>query len=152
MIPSSSTRPPEPLLTSQKGSIIASINLLLAGILVLAAAGWPFIQKGWHGWIQREAKGFFEQIEQAEYRYKNVNNRYLTFSMQGSDKGLKELRLDPEEAENFIYSVESLGRQGFRIIAHAGPEVLEKWYLHGPRAKFRLIYEKKANEKGRFLP
>jgi len=135
-----------------RGSIIASINFLLAGLLVLATAGWSFVQRGCHSQFQREAKAFFQKIEEAEIRYKNVNNRYLLFDLKESDKALRNLKIDPGKAKYFGYGVEPMDNQGFRIIAYAKPEMLKKWYLHGPKAKFRLVYEKKEGEKGALLP
>lgn len=135
-----------------RGSIIASVNFLLAGLLVLATAGWSFVQRGCHSHFQGEAMAFFQKIEEAEIRYKNVNNRYLLFDMKESDKALKDLKIDPRQAKLFRYGVEQMENQGFRIIAYARPEMLKKWYLHGPKAKFRLAYEKREGEKGTLVP
>ena len=86
------------LLVKQKGSTIASINLFIAAILVLGAAGWPYIQKGFHWYYQREANAFFLEIEKNEISYKNVNSKYLPFNIKNSTKALKTLNLRPERA------------------------------------------------------
>ena len=135
-----------------KGSIITSINFFLAGLLVLSAAGWPLVQSGCDSIFQKEAKAFFQKIQDAEVRYKNVNNRYLLFGLKECDKTLRELKIDPREAKYFSYGVEHIDNQGFRITAYAKPEMLNKWYFHGPKTKFLLVYEKREGEKGRLLP
>ena len=135
----------------EKGSTIASINLFLAALLVLTGAGWPFVQRGFHSYIQREAHVFFEKIEQAETTYRNRQNRYLPFSIEKSAEGLKELKLNPKGARYFNYSVEVPERTSYKIIAQLKPEIIRKWYLHNPKTKFQLVYEKKEGGKGRLM-
>ena len=135
----------------QQGSIIAVINFFLAALLFLLAGGWFLIQKGCHWNYQREANAFFKEIEEKELTYKNINNRYLPFSIKDSAEKLKELKLDPDDADYYNYSVEQKDRETFRIIAQLKPEILKKWYLHSPKSKLTLIYEKKEGEKGKIV-
>jgi hypothetical protein len=136
-------------LLKQQGSVVASINMLIAAILVLGAAGWPYLQKAYHKYHQREANAFFEGIEAKEIKYKNINNKYLPFDLKGSAQALKKLRLNPDDAGYYDFSVQIVDRQTFRIIAQLKPRIVRKWYLHNPKAKFNLVYEKKEGEKGR---
>lgn len=136
---------------NQQGSVIASINLLIAALLVLAAAGWAFVQKGCHSYYQREAMAFFEKIEKKEISYKNINNKYRSFTTNDSQNGLRELKIDPNESQYYTYSVEAPDRGTFRIFAHLKPELLKKWYLQNPRTKLRLVYEKKEGQKGKLV-
>ena len=135
----------------QQGSTIASLNLFVAALLVLAGAGWPFVQKGFHWYFQRETHTFFEKIEQAETTYRNRHNWYLPFSFEKSAQGLQELKLDPKDARYFNYSVEVPERTSYKIIAQLKPEIIEKWYLHNRKTKFQLVYEKKEGSKGRLV-
>ena len=140
------------MIIKQQGSIIAVINFFLAALLFLLAGGWFLIQKGCHWNYQREATAFFKEIEAKEIKYKSINNRYLPFSIKNSDEKLKELNIDPEDADYYNFSVEQPDQETFRIIAQLKPEILEKWYLHSPKtAKFRLIYEKKEGAKGKIV-
>jgi hypothetical protein len=135
----------------QKGSAITKINFFIAACLVLAAAGWFLIQKGCHTYYRREADIFFEKIEKKEISYKNINNRYLPFNIEKSAEALEALKLDPKGAKYYNFSVEEIDNKTFRIIAYLKPEIIKKWYLHTPNAKFRLIYEKREGEKGRLV-
>ena len=135
----------------QKGSAITKINFFIAACLVLAAAGWFLIQKGCHTYYQREANIFFEKIEKKEISYKNINNKYLPFNREKSAEALRTLKLDPEKAKYYNFSVQEIDRNTFRIIAHLKPEIIKKWYLHTSKSKFRLIYEKREGEKGRLV-
>lgn len=132
-------------------NIIAVVNLTLAALLVLGALGWSFIQGGCHSYFQKEAIAFFQSIETEEIKYRNVNNRFLPFSLQDSAKGLKELKIDPKKAVYFDYSVEQTDRQTISIIAQLKPEVIKRYYLNNPRTKFRLLYERREGEKGRLI-
>jgi len=137
---------------NQRGSIIAVINFFLAALLGLLAGGWFLVQKGCHWNYQREASAFFQKIEEKELKYKNINNRYLPFDIKKSAEALKQLKLDPDDADYHNYSVEQTDKQTFRIIALLKPEILKKWYLHSPKTtKFRLIYEKKDGKKGKLV-
>lgn len=139
-------------LLRQQGSIIAVINFFLAALLFLLAGGWFLIQKGCNWNYQREASAFFQKIEEKELKYKNINNRYLPFNIEKSKEALKELKLVPDDASYYDFSVEQSDQQTFRIIAQLKPEILQKWYLHSPKTtKFRLIYEKKEGAKGRVV-
>ena len=110
------------------------------------------VQKGCHWNYQREANTFFQMIEAKEIKYKNINNRYLPFNIEKSTEALKELKIDPDDADYYNFSVEQPDQETFRIIAQLKPEILEKWYLHSPKtAKFRLIYEKKEGTKGKIV-
>ena len=102
-------------------------------------------------YIQREAHAYFEKIEQAETTYRNRHNWYLPFSIEKSAEGLKELNLDPKDARYFNYSVEVPERTSYKIIAQLKPEIIRKWYLHNPKTKFQLVYEKKEGMKGRLV-
>jgi hypothetical protein len=135
----------------QKGSTIASVNLFLAALLVLAGAGWSFVQKGYHSYYEREAKSFFEKIEKGETAYRNRHNLYLPFGVDKSTEKLKELKINPKEAEYYNYSVEVLDRTTYRIIAQLKPEIIKKWYLHNPDSKLQLVYEKKDGRRGRIV-
>ena len=135
----------------QKSSAITKINFFISACLVLAAAGWFLIQKGCHTYYQREANNFFEKIGKKEISYKNINNKYLPFNIEKSAEALKLLKLDPKEAKYYNFSVEEIDRNTFRIIDHLKPEIIKKWYLHTPKAKFRLVYEKRVGEKGRLV-
>lgn len=136
---------------NHKGNAIASINFFIAALLILAAAGWAFIQKGCHWHYQNEANAFFEKIEKKEIKYRNINNKYLPFNFKDSAEALKELRIDPGEAEYYDFSVEQTDEETLRIIAQLKPEILKKWYLHNPESKFKLVYEKKEGKKGRLI-
>lgn len=136
---------------SDRGSVIASINLLIAALLVLAAAGWSLIQKGCHSYYQREAAAFFEKIEKNEISYKNINNKYLPFTVTDSSKALRKLKLNSKQTKYYDFSVEAPTRQTFQIIAHLKPEILNKWYLHNRKTLLRLVYEKKEGQKGRIV-
>jgi hypothetical protein len=130
-------------------SVFCIVNFVLAGLFMLSAAGWSFIQKGCGYYRQREAISLFEIIEQGETRYRNVNNRYLPFTYQESAKALKELKVDPKEINYYDFSVESPDGQTLRISAHLKPDVLRKWYLNQPQSLYRLFYEKKEGQKGK---
>ncbi|MBW1799414.1 MAG: hypothetical protein JRJ85_01660 [Deltaproteobacteria bacterium] len=132
----------------QRGSIISSINLFLTALLVLLAAGWSFVQKGCHWHYQKEANHFFQKIEAAETKYKNINTRYLLFNFEKSIDSFKKLKIKPEDAKYYNYSVEELDDRTLRITAHLKPDILKKWYIHNPKTKITLIYEKRAGEKG----
>ena len=135
----------------QQGSIIAVINFFLASLLFLLAGGWFLIQKGCRWNYQREATAFFKEIEEKELKYKNINNRYLPFSIKNSAEKLKELKLDPDDADYYDFSVEQPDKETFRIIAQLKPEIVKKWYLHSPKSKIRLIYEKKEGKQGNLV-
>jgi hypothetical protein len=132
----------------ERGGTLALINLVLAGLLVLGAAGWSLIQSGCHSYYQREAKAFFQMIEQEELRYRNKQSKLLPFQVKDSLTALKQLNINPKEARYFDFSVEQQGDQGFRIIAYLKPDILRKWYLHNPKSEFHLVYEKKEGQKG----
>lgn len=135
----------------QNGSTIASINLFIAALLVLAAAGWSFVQKGFHSFYQGEAHAFFEKIEKGETTYRNKHNLYLPFGVDKSVEKLKELKIDPKDAKYFNYSVEAVDRTSYKIIAQLKPEIIKKWYLHNPESKLQLVYEKKEGRRGRVV-
>ena len=137
--------------SNDKGSVIASVNLLIAAILVLAAAGWPFVQRGCHAYYHREAWAFFEKIEQKQISYKNVHGKYLPFPFLENSKALKKLKVNPQDAKYYTFRVEVPRTNTFRIIAALKPEILKKWYLHNPKTKLRLVYEKKDKQKGRIV-
>lgn len=130
---------------------MAPLNLILAAILVLMAAGWSFVQKGCHWHYQREANHLFQKIEVAEIKYKNINNRYLSFNFEKSIDALKKLKIDPEDANYYNFSVVEVNDRTFRIIAHLKDDILKKWYLHNPKTKITLIYEKEEGEKGKLI-
>lgn len=132
-----------------RSSTLATTNFMLAGVLVLGAIGWPLIQKGLDYYRQREAIALFERIEQGQVRYRNVNSRYLPFTLQGSGKALRELKINPKEITYYDFSVETPDGQTLRISAHLKPTVLRKWYLLQPQSPHRLFYEKKEGQKGR---
>lgn len=133
----------------ERGSLVATINFFLAGLLVLAAAGWSLVQKGCNAYSQREANAFFEKIEEREVRYRNVNNRYLPFTFEESAKAFKELKIDSKVARYFSYSAVETGDRVLRITAQAKPEMLRKWYLYTPKTEANLVYEKKEGQKGK---
>ena len=133
----------------QHGSTISSINLFLTALLVLLAAGWPFVQKGCHWNYQREANHLFQKIEAAEITYKNINTRYLSFNFEKSIDSFKQLKISPEDARYYNYSVEEVDNRTLRITAHLKPDILKKWYIHNPKTKIKLIYEKREGEKGK---
>jgi hypothetical protein len=133
----------------EKGSLVATINFFLAGLLVLAAAGWSLVQKGCNAYVQREANAFFERIEEKQVRYRNVNNRYLPFNFDESTKAFKELKIDGKDARYYNYSAMETADRALRITAQARPELLKKWYLYNPRTEALLVYEKKEGQKGK---
>ncbi len=133
----------------ERGSLAATINFFLAGLLVIAAAGWSFVQKGCNAYSQREANNFFEQIADREIRYRNVNNRYLPFTFEESTKAFKELKIDPKGARDYSYSVMETANRTLRITAQAKPEMLRKWYMYSPKTEASLVYEKKEGQKGK---
>lgn len=135
----------------QQGSTIASLNLFLAALLVLAGAGWSFVQKGFHSYYQREAHAFFEKIEKGETTYRNKHNLYLPFGVDKSAEKLKELKIDPKDAKYFNYSVEVVDRTTYKIIAQLKPEIIKKWYLHNPKSKLQLVYEKREGRRGKIV-
>jgi hypothetical protein len=133
----------------ESGSTVAAINLFLAALLVLAVAGWSFIQKGCHAYFQGEADAFFQKIEGKEVQYRNINNKYLPFTFEESAKALKELKLDPKGASYYDFSAQQTEGKGLRIIAQLKPEILKRWYLHNPKTELRLVYEKMEGQKGK---
>ena len=135
----------------QEGSTIASVNLFLAALLVLTGAGWSFVQKGYHSFYQREAHAFFEKIEKGETTYRNRHNLYLPFGVDKSPEKLKELKIDPKDADYFNYSVEVVDKTSYKIIAQLKPEIIKKWYLHNPESKLQLVYEKKEGRRGKIV-
>lgn len=130
---------------------LATVALLLSGVLVLLAAGWPLIQKGYHYIYEREALSYFQKIEEGETRYRNVNNRFLPFTVQESAKALQELRLNPKEPRYYDFTVELADDKTFRIIASLKQRILGKWYLHNAQSRLWLIYEKKDGQKGKMI-
>jgi hypothetical protein len=133
----------------ERGSLVATINFFLAGLLILAAAGWSIVQKGCNAYFQREANAFFEKIEERQVRYRNVNNRYLPFTFEENAKAFKELKIDPKDAHYYDYSATETGDRVLRIAAQAKPEMLRKWYLHNPGTEVSLVYEKREGQKGK---
>ena len=133
----------------ERGSLIATINFFLAGLLILAAAGWSLVQKGCNAYFQREATAFFEKIEDREVRYRNVNNRYLPFTFEESTKKFKELKVDAKGAHYYDYSAMETVDRALRITAQAKPEMLRKWYLYNPKTEANLVYVKKEGQKGK---
>ena len=135
----------------QEGSTIASVNLFLAALLIIAGAGWSFVQKGCHSIYQRETTSLFKQIEKGETTYRNRHNLYLPFGVVESAEKLKELKIDPKEAKYYNYSVEVVDRTTYKIIAQLKPEIIKKWYLHNPKSKLQLVYEKTEGRRGRVV-
>ena len=137
---------------NQKGSIIAKYNYLIAAILVLAAVSWPYVQKKTDEWVyQREAKQFFELIQEKQLKYSLINNRYLPFKFQNNEKELNALDLNLKKAKYYDFGVIEIDNQTFHIIAQLKPKVIKRWYLIGSKTKLELVYEKKAGKPGRIL-
>ena len=139
------------MIIKQQGSIISVINFFLAALLFLLAGSWFLIQKGCNWNYQREATAFFKEIEAKELKYKSIKNRYLPFSIKNSTEKLKELKLDPDDADYYDFSVEQPNQETFCIIAQLKPKILKKWYLLSPKSKIRLVYEKKEGKKGKLV-
>jgi len=136
---------------NQWGGTIATINFFLAGLLVLLAAGWSFVQKGCHSYYQREAHAFFEKIGEREVTYKNRNGRFLPFNIKEDKKAFEELNLSREKNRYFDFSVEEKDEQTIKIIATLKPEIVAKWYLHNPKTRMKLIYEQRTGAKGKLV-
>lgn len=134
----------------ERGSILAPVNLFIAAILVLSAAGWSFIQKGCHAYYQKEATALFKLIEEKETRYRNINGKYLPFSVEDSAHALKKLKIAVKR-KYYNFSAEQTETRTLRITAYLKPEILNKWYLHNPGARLRLVYEKKEGQPGRLV-
>ena len=139
---------------NQQGSVIAKYNYLIAAILVLAAVSWPYVQEKYDEWVyQREAKQFFELIQEKQLKYSLTNNRYLPFKFQNNEKELKALGLNLKKAKYYDFGVVEVDNQTIHIIAQLKPKVIKRWYLilTGPKTKLELVYEKKAGKPGRIL-
>ena len=140
------------VILNQQGSVIAKYNYFIAAILVLAAVLWPHVQEKVDEWIyQREAKQFFELIQEKQLRYSLANNRYLPFKFKNNEKELKELGLDLKKAKYYDFGVIETDKRTFRIIAQLKPKIIKQWYLIGPKTRLELVYEKKTGEPGRIL-
>lgn len=139
------------MLLKMKANWLASINFFLAALLVLAAAGWPFVQEGFNALYMREATAFFSRIEGGETTYKNRNNRYLPFTVDKSAGALKELKISPGDATYCNFAVEVKDPLTLRIVAYLKPDILKKWYLHHPDRPFAWTYERREGEKGKLI-
>ncbi len=136
----------------QQGSVIAKYNFLIAAILVLAVVSWPYVQGKVDTWVyQREAKKFFELIQEKQLKYSLTNNRYRPFEFQNNEKELKELDLNLKKAKYYDFGVIEVDNQTFHIIAQLKPKVIKRWYLIGSKTKLELVYEKQAGKTGRIL-
>jgi hypothetical protein len=134
-----------------KKSTVTKANFVIAGLLVLLAVSWPFLQKGCHWYYQREAKAHFDKIAEAEIHYKLVNNKYLPFGLRNNSSQLEELELDLKDADHYRFSVVVKDPETFHIIAHLNQKTLKRWYLNPADTRVKLVYEKREGKEGRII-
>ena len=122
----------------QRGSMLANINVLISIALLASALCWPYIQKGVNWWWEQEVEEFVTAIEESEKKYKDYNNKFFSFTLNGEHlpKGanknhtqLQTVKKKLKEAKYYDYSVVVKDSNTYEIIANLKRNVLMEWWF-----------------------